>query len=161
MISGLAAKDDRPAVNRLFRSLLKAEELDRYLTSYPAGTVIQQYGKPCLGVLLVRDGCARVSQPLDHGRTKTLCVVRTGGAVGLTSCLSDVPCRYTAQAETPVNGYFVPAELIHERLREHPEAYASIVQLLSSSLQAAYAHLRESRSQKPPRTHETEPVRGN
>jgi CRP-like cAMP-binding protein len=161
MISGPTAKDERPAVDRLFRSLLNAAELDRYLISYPPGTVIQQYGKPCLGVLLVKDGCARVSQPLDHGRTKTLCVVRTGGAVGLTSCLSDVPCRYTVLAETQVNGYFVPAELIHERLRRHPEAYASVVRLLSSSLQAAYAHLRESRSQKPPRTQEIEPVSGN
>jgi CRP-like cAMP-binding protein len=148
MISGPTAKDERPAVDRLFRSLLKTSELARYLTCYTAGTVIHRYGEPCSGVLIVTQGAVRVSQPLDDGRYRTLTIVRTGGAVGLTSSLSEAPCRYTALAETQVEGYFVPNDLIKQRLQDNPEAYLLLVKLLSSSLQDAYACLRTSRSQQ-------------
>ena len=150
MITRPTAKDERPVVDRLFRSILASSELDRYQASYPAGTAIHQYGEPCSGVLLVAEGAVRISQPLDNGKTRTLSVVRAGGAVGLTSCLSETPCRYTAIAETAITGHFIPIPVIQERLREHPDAYMGLIRLLSWSLEEAYAHLRASRSRRVP-----------
>jgi len=135
-------------IDRLFRFLMRGSELSRYLTSYPAGTAIHRYGEPCTGVLIVKQGAVRISQPLENGRSRTLTIVRTGGAVGLTSCLSETPCRYTAIAETPVTGWFVPIEVMQQRLAEHPEAYVTLIQLLSTSLQEAYVHLLARRVQK-------------
>jgi CRP-like cAMP-binding protein len=148
MISRPTAKDDRPVVDQLFRSLMRESELGRYLTSYPAGMAIHRYGEPCAGVLIVTQGAVRISQPMENERSRTLTIVRTGGAVGLTSCLSETPCRYTALAETAVTGYFVPIEIMQKRLAEHPEAYMTLIQLLSTSLQEAYVHLLASRVQK-------------
>lgn len=138
--------------NQLPSGLCSALETICLPRTYAKGQVIFQFGRPALGLYLIRSGEVDLLLPTSAGRERFFEKAGPGVVLGLSEAISGDLSKLTARAADRTQVAYVSREDLLEFLRQHETFCMQIVRLLSEDLHLLYRRYRcESTSAGRPR----------
>ncbi len=118
-----------PELRAQFFSLLESR-------TYNAGTTVFRAGESIDGAFYVHRG--RVALWLDPGpKARLLHTAESGEMVGLSSCVSGLPCEVEAKCLTPCELGFIRSAALSAYVRSHPQAWPYLAHQLATCLSNA------------------------
>jgi CRP/FNR family transcriptional regulator len=110
--------------------------------THPPGTMIYSQGQPSNGVYIITNGRTKLSTFSKDGKDLILRIAGPGEALGLSSCLSDIPQHATAQVIELCKIDFVEKRQFLQFLLEFPEAEHNLVKQLNYNYSRACEQIR-------------------
>jgi CRP/FNR family transcriptional regulator len=108
----------------------------------PARAMLFQEEQECRGLLLLLEGCAKISVNSVDGRRLILWIARAPELLGLTVLLSGGTYEVTAETLDPCRVASIPRKSFLDFLRRHPTAYQSVARELSLEISRACEQMR-------------------
>jgi CRP/FNR family transcriptional regulator len=109
---------------------------------YPPGALLFVEDEPPRGLFVLCTGQAKLTACAERGKRVTMRVIERGGALGLSSVISNRPFQLTAETLLPSQICFFPRLEFLRFLRAHPEIAVRIAEHLSAELHQAWQHTR-------------------
>ena len=129
--------------HRMLRSL-KSPELSRLVASgtwvdFAEGEIASQQGNAVETVMFVAEGNAKaeIAAPERGAYRAVVNFIGPGDDIGMLSLVDGAPHSATVTALKPMRALDVPAGLLEEYLRAHPEWYRSIAEVAVSRLRTS------------------------
>jgi len=121
---------------------LAAFDAITFTTVYPASSILFQEGQKPRGVFMICKGKAKLTTTSANGRTLITHVAEEGEVLGLSSILSDVPHKSTAETLEPSQINFIRRDDFVRFLREHSDACFKAAQQLAEECESSDDHVR-------------------
>jgi CRP/FNR family transcriptional regulator, cyclic AMP receptor protein len=126
----------------LSASALQAFEAMRFVTSYPAGSVLFVEGQAPRGISVLCKGRVKLFTCSRDGKSLILKIADPGEVLGLSATISGKPYALTAESIEPCQVNFVKREDFLRFLREHNDACFRAGRELSDNYSAACREVR-------------------
>jgi len=121
---------------------LKAFDHYAFANVYPHGALLFGEGETPRGVFMVCRGRVKLSIASGDGKTLITRIVRAGEALGLSSVLSDLPYRATAETLEPSQVKFIRADDFIRWMDEYAETWRRACRQLSEECVFTDDHVR-------------------
>ena len=138
MTSTLAVGSVDPATSNVTRGLAAYEIVE----GWPAGKILFREGEQPRGIYVVHSGEADLLFSAKAGSSKPLLVMGPGQLLGLSAVVSGRPHDASATARTPLVTGFIEKERFLALLDQLPALWFSVLQMLSSDINACYDCMR-------------------
>lgn len=109
---------------------------------YPKGAVLFFEGQAPRGVYMLCRGRVKLSVCSADGKQLILRIVEPGEMLGLSSVVSNLPCKATAETLETCQVNFIKKEDFLRFLRERPEGCFRVAEHLSRNYHTAYVQIR-------------------
>lgn len=109
---------------------------------YPRGTVMFREGDDADSVYVLCSGRVKVSATSQEGRTMILRIAGSGAVLGMSAVLSESAHETTAEALEPCRVRVMRSHVLHELLRDYPEAGAGAARAMAAECRAAFQEAR-------------------
>jgi len=121
---------------------LKAFDRLAFANVYPPGALLFAEGEAPRGVFMLCRGVVKLSVASGDGKTLITRIVHAGEALGMSSVLSKLDYRATAETVEPAQVKFIRADDFIRWMDEHAEGWRRACRQLSDECAAADDHLR-------------------
>lgn len=128
------------ADGRLIRALMKRSQA---VTCGEGGTLFKQ-GETPKGLFILEQGEAALVMASNAGRTVMCVEVGAGSVLGLPGVISKEPYTLTAFIRKGSLVSFISREDFEQTVREEPELYPSILQILAAEVRSVRRAIREA-----------------
>jgi CRP/FNR family cyclic AMP-dependent transcriptional regulator len=112
------------------------------LVSYPANAVLFQEQREANSILILVDGCAKISMNSRDGKRLILWIARPGELLGLTSVVRGSRHEVTAETVHPCRATSIRRPEFLDFLIRHPAAYECVARELSVEMSRACEQMR-------------------
>lgn len=115
---------------------LKQIEQAKFVTAFPAGSLLFVEGQQPKGFFILCKGRVKLTMSSRDGRTLTLRMIEAGETVGLPAAILGRPFESTAETLEPCQVTFVKREELLRLLKQYPEIALRAAEQLSSDQRA-------------------------